>query len=127
MTTRRKLLIVDEDRDYSRSLCDQLGRLEEIDTRAADTGAAALDIATEERFDIIILNARLPDVDGREVCRLMRRRGIRAPIILLGAADSDTDTILGLEAGANDYIAKPCRFGILLARLRAQLRVAVRG
>ncbi len=64
----------------------------------------------------------LPDMDGREACRLMRRAGVKSPIIMLTAADSDADTILGLDAGANDYITKPFRLNVLLARLRAQLR-----
>ena len=61
-------------------------------------------------------------MDGREVCRLMRRAAVKSPIIMLTAAESDADTILGLDAGANDYITKPFRLGVLLARLRAQLR-----
>ena len=61
-------------------------------------------------------------MDGRELCRLMRRNGVRAPILMLTGADGDADTILGLDAGANDYITKPFRLNVLLARLRAQLR-----
>ena len=61
-------------------------------------------------------------MDGREVCRLMRRAGVSAPIIMLTAAGTDADTILGLDSGANDYITKPFRLGVLLARMRAQLR-----
>jgi DNA-binding response OmpR family regulator len=61
-------------------------------------------------------------MDGREVCRLMRRGGVKSPIIMLTGADTDADTILGLDAGANDYITKPFRLGVLLARLRAHIR-----
>ncbi len=61
-------------------------------------------------------------MDGREVCRLLRKSKVRCPIIMLTAADSEADTILGLESGANDYVTKPFRFGVLLARIRAQLR-----
>ena len=61
-------------------------------------------------------------MDGRELCRLMRRAGVKSPVIMLTAMDSDADTILGLDSGANDYVSKPFRLGILLARLRAQLR-----
>jgi DNA-binding response OmpR family regulator len=64
----------------------------------------------------------LPDMDGRELCRLLRRQGVRCPIVMLTAAAGDADTILGLEAGANDYVAKPFKFAVLLARVRAQLR-----
>jgi DNA-binding response OmpR family regulator len=70
----------------------------------------------------VLLDVNLPDMDGRELCRLMRRQGVKAPIIMLTAADTDSDTILGLEAGANDYITKPFKLNVLLARLRAHLR-----
>src|SRR3546814_9789727 len=62
-------------------------------------------------------------MDGREVCRLLRRNGVSAPIIMLTAADSDADAILGLDSGANDYVTKPFRLNVLMARLRAQLRL----
>lgn len=61
-------------------------------------------------------------MDGREACRLMRRNGVKSPIIMLTGADTDADTILGLDSGANDYITKPFRLGVLLARLRAHIR-----
>jgi DNA-binding response OmpR family regulator len=64
----------------------------------------------------------LPDMDGREACKQMRKSGYRGPIVMLTAQDTEADTILGLDSGANDYIAKPFRFGVLLARIRAQLR-----
>lgn len=70
----------------------------------------------------MLLDVGLPDMDGREACRLMRKDGVKAPIILLTGVDTDSDTILGLDAGANDYVTKPFRFGVLLARLRAHLR-----
>src|ERR1700758_856275 len=90
---------------------------------AADSGRAALELAGKERFDAVLLDIGLPDMDGREVCRQLRRARVSSPIIMLTAADSDSDTILGLESGANDYVAKPFRMGVLLARLRAQLRL----
>ena len=61
-------------------------------------------------------------MDGREVCRLMREKGVRSPIIMLTGADTDVDAILGLEAGADDYVTKPFRIEVLLARLRALIR-----
>ena len=94
----------------------------EFATVEADNGAAALAHAKGEYFDAILLDVGLPDMDGREVCRLMRRNGVKSPVIMLTAAESDADTILGLDAGANDYVTKPFRLGVLLARLRAQLR-----
>ena len=64
----------------------------------------------------------MPDMDGREACKIMRRNGYKGPIIMLTAQGSDSDMILGLDAGANDYVGKPFRFGVLLARIRAHLR-----
>ena len=78
--------------------------------------------AKSEYFDVIILDVGLPDMDGREVCRLIRRNGVTSPIIMLTGSDTEADTILGLDAGANDYIPKPFNIGVLLARIRAQIR-----
>ena len=118
----RRLLLVDDDKALRQSLAEQLRLVEQFDCLEAETGRGALDLAGKERFDAVLLDIGLPDMDGREVCRLMRRSGVTSPIIMLTAADSDADTILGLDSGANDYIAKPFRMGVLLARLRAQLR-----
>ncbi len=118
----KRLLLVDDDRTLRQSLVEQLRLVDEFDCREADTGRSALDIAGKERFDAILLDIGLPDMDGREVCRLMRKGGVSSPIIMLTGADTDADTILGLDSGANDYITKPFRMGVLLARLRAQLR-----
>jgi DNA-binding response OmpR family regulator len=118
----RRVLLVDDDRALRQSLIEQLNLGNEFDCREAETGRAALDLAGKERFDAVLLDIGLPDMDGREVCRLLRRAGLSAPIIMLTGADSDSDTILGLESGANDYVTKPFRMGVLLARLRAQLR-----
>jgi DNA-binding response OmpR family regulator len=122
MTGGRKILIVDDDAALRHSLAEQLQLHEEFLAAEAETGAQALDIAKLQHFDAILLDVGLPDMDGRELCRLMRRGGVRAPILMLTGADSDADTILGLDSGANDYIAKPFRLNVLLARLRAQLR-----
>ena len=118
----KRLLLVDDDKTLRQSLVEQLRLVDEFDCREADTGKTALDIAGKESFDAILLDIGLPDMDGREVCRLMRKGGVSSPIIMLTGADTDADTILGLDSGANDYITKPFRMGVLLARLRAQLR-----
>jgi DNA-binding response OmpR family regulator len=120
--TGKKVLLVDDDDALRQSLCEQLRLHEEFQTIEADNGTSALELAKGEYFDAILLDVGLPDIDGREVCRLMRRNGVKSPIIMLTAAESDADTILGLDAGANDYVTKPFRLGVLLARLRAQLR-----
>ncbi len=117
-----KVLLVDDDEALRESLSEQLRLHEEFITVEAGTGTEALKLAKREHFDAILLDLGLPDMDGREVCRLMRRNGVKSPIIMLSAADSDADTILGLDAGADDYVVKPFRLSVLLARLRAQLR-----
>ena len=122
MTAGKRIFIVDDDETLLEMLREQLQLHEEFVTVEATTGAAALEQAKSDYFDIILLDVGLPDMDGREVCRLMRRNGVKSPIIMLTGADTDADTILGLDAGANDYITKPFRLGVLLARLRAHLR-----
>ena len=123
MSSTRSILLVDDDDLLRSSLKEQLaaqedfGRIEE-----AATGEAGIRQATASVFDIILLDLGLPDMDGRDVCRLMREHGVRSPIIMLTALDSDDDTVTGLNAGANDYITKPFRLAVLLARVRAHLR-----
>jgi len=122
MTNGKRVLLVDDDETLIEMLTDQLQLHEEFNTAIAKTGAEALELAKHDYHDVIILDVGLPDIDGREVCRLMRRNGVRSPIIMLTGADTDADTILGLDSGANDYITKPFRLGVLLARLRAHIR-----
>ena len=114
--------MVDDDEALRKSLSEQLRLHEDFITVEAGTGTEALNLAKREHFDAILLDVGLPDMDGREVCRLMRRNGIKSPILMLTAAQTDADTILGLDSGANDYVVKPFRLSVLLARLRAQLR-----
>ena len=118
----KKILLIDDDDALRQSLSEQLRLHEEFDTAEAATGSQGIDQAKAAYFDLILLDVGLPDMDGREVCRLMRRGGVKSPIIMLTAAESDADTILALDAGANDYVTKPFRLGVLLARMRAQLR-----
>ncbi|HZB91194.1 MAG TPA: response regulator transcription factor [Stellaceae bacterium] len=122
MAGGHRILIVDDDAALRHSLAEQLQLNEEFQAAEAESGAAALEASKQQRFDVILVDVGLPDMDGRELCRLMRRGGVRAPILMLTGADSDADTILGLDSGANDYITKPFRLNVLLARLRAQLR-----
>jgi len=119
---RKTILIIDDDDDLRGALAEQIELEVEFTAREASTGEAGLAVATEERPDLILLDVDLPDMDGREVCRRLREAGVRIPIIMLTAATEDQDTIAGLEAGANDYVAKPFRFAVLAARIRAQLR-----
>ena len=122
MTTGKKILLVDDDDALRQSLAEQLRLYEEFDIAEAATAADALERIKQAHFDAVLLDVGLPDMDGREVCRLMRRGGLSAPVIMLTAADTDADAILGLDSGASDYITKPFRLNLLLARLRAQLR-----
>lgn len=122
MTTGKKILIVDDDEPLRQTLAEQLQLHEEFSTVGVGTGKEALDVVKGEYFDIVVLDVGLPDIDGREVCRLMRRSGLRSPVLMLTGKASEADTILGLDSGANDYITKPFRIGVLLARIRAQLR-----
>jgi DNA-binding response OmpR family regulator len=122
MSNLKKILMVDDDEDLREALADQLVLTEDFDVFEADDGATGLEKAKEAIYDLVILDVGLPDMDGRELCRLMRKQGVKCPILMLTAHDTDADTILGLDAGANDYVSKPFKFPVLLARIRAQLR-----
>jgi DNA-binding response OmpR family regulator len=122
MATKRRILVVDDDDTLRATLADQLAAHEDWEIVQAATGAAALETARGSTFDAVLLDITLPDMDGREVCRILRREGIACPVIVLTAATSDADAILSLDAGANDFVTKPFRIGVLLARMRAQLR-----
>ena len=118
----RKILLVDDEDDLREALSEQLVTTEDFDVFEAATGADAMQKVKDTHFDLVILDVGLPDTDGRELCRLMRKQGVKSPVLMLTGHDSDSDTILGLDAGANDYITKPFKFPVLLARIRAQLR-----
>jgi DNA-binding response OmpR family regulator len=122
MSTLKKILLVDDDDDLREALADQLVLTEEFDVFEAPNGAEGLEKAKAAHHDLIMLDVAMPDMDGREVCRLMRKQGVKSPILMLTGQDSDSDTILGLDSGANDYVTKPFKFAVLLARIRAQLR-----
>ncbi|MDX1540632.1 MAG: response regulator transcription factor [Geminicoccaceae bacterium] len=122
MANTKRVLIIDDDEQLRRSLAEQLELHEGFVSSEAGDGKAALELVKEHHYEVILMDVGLPDADGRDLCRLMRRQGVKTPIIMLTAHDSDADTILGLDSGANDYISKPFRLGVLLARLRAQLR-----
>jgi DNA-binding response OmpR family regulator len=120
--TVKKILLVDDDDDLREALGEQLVMTEDFDVFEAANGHEAMDKVRAGLFDLVILDVGLPDTDGRELCRLMRKQGVKCPVLMLTGHDSDADTILGLDAGANDYITKPFKFPVLLARIRAQLR-----
>lgn len=122
MSKLSKILLVDDDDDLREALAEQLIATEEFETFEADSGASAMERVRDEQYELVILDVGLPDTDGRELCKRMRKAGVKCPVLMLTGHDSDADTILGLESGANDYVAKPFKFPVLLARIRAQLR-----
>src|SRR5271157_5889726 len=122
MNQARRILIVDDDADLRNALVEQLDLHPELEVEAVETAEAAIQAVAERPPDLVIMDVGLPDLDGREAVKRMRRDGYRRPIIMLTAHDSDADAVLGLDSGANDYVGKPFRFVVLLARIRSQLR-----
>jgi DNA-binding response OmpR family regulator len=123
MTRAKKILLVDDDALLRDTLADQFSVHNEFNLELAENAAEAIaKVKAEAHIDLVLLDVGLPDMDGREACRVMRKGGFKSPIIMLTGADTEADTILGLDAGANDYVTKPFKFSILLARLRAHLR-----
>jgi len=119
---RRRILLVDDDAELRKTLMEQLMHYREFELVEAATGNEAIHKVGEAHIDLMLLDVGLPDMDGREAVKILRRDGFKSPIIMLTGHDSDSDEILGLESGANDYVTKPFRFSVLLARIRAALR-----
>lgn len=122
MANLKKILLVDDDEDLRAALAEQLVLTDDFDVYEAGDGHEAIEKVKGAIYDLVILDVGLPDTDGRELCKRMRKLGVKCPVLMLTGHDSDADTILGLDAGANDYVAKPFKFPVLLARIRAQLR-----
>ena len=122
MSTAKKIIVIDDDETLRESLLEQFALHDEFTVKGVPTASDGIKQAKLEHFDLVILDVGLPDMDGREACKVMRRNGLKAPVIMLTAQESDADMILGLDSGANDYVPKPFRFGVLLARIRAHLR-----
>jgi DNA-binding response OmpR family regulator len=120
--TARHLLLVDDDKDLRDALTEQLSLYDEFEIICEASAAKGIHTARSNQIDLMMMDVGLPDMDGREAVKILRKGGFKAPIIILTGHDTDSDTILGLEAGANDYVTKPFRFAVLLARIRAQLR-----
>ena len=122
MSNAHRLLVVDDDKDLRDTLAEQLSLYDEFEVLPAENAASAINHVKSDRVDLAVMDVGLPDMDGREAVKIMRRNGFRSPIVMLTGQGSDSDTVLGLEAGANDYVVKPFKFAVLLARIRAQLR-----
>ncbi len=122
MPSAHHLLIVDDEQDLRDALAEQLLLTDEFAIATAEDAAGALAATRSQRVDCLIMDVGLPDMDGRDAVREMRKAGFKSPIIMLTAQGSEADTVQGLESGANDYVVKPFKFAVLLARIRAQLR-----
>ena len=125
MAAERPILIVEDDDALRETLVDQLAVDGEFTaTQAASVQEAEAGLAEKDaRFDAIVLDVGLPDGDGRDLCAWLRKQGHRMPIVILTGSDSEADVVRGLDSGANDYVTKPFKLTVLLARLRAQLRI----
>jgi DNA-binding response OmpR family regulator len=121
--TGERILIVEDERAVARGLEYGL-QAEGFETLWAATGQQALDLARFQDPDLILLDIRLPDVSGFDVCRQLRAEGVRQPILILTARDEEMDKVLGLELGADDYVVKPFGLREVISRIRALLRRA---
>ena len=122
MPSAKRVLLVVDDTLLRASLAEQLAATGEYAPVEAGSVAEGRAKAKDGLYEFMILDVGLPDGDGRKLCRALRDDGVSCPIILLTAADTDADTIEGLESGANDYVTKPFRFAVLMARIHAHLR-----
>ncbi|MDP4595011.1 MAG: response regulator transcription factor [Beijerinckiaceae bacterium] len=122
MTQIRNILITDDDNELRSALAEQLALHEEFSAMEADSAAKAIAMTRSQPPDLVLMDVGLPDMDGREAVKIMRKDGFKGPIIMLTGHVTDSDAVLGLESGANDYVNKPFRFAVLLARIRAHLR-----
>lgn len=122
MSSHMTILLVDDDPDLREALAEQLTTIAEFQVKEARTALEGVDMAQGSDISLILLDVDLPDLDGREACKMMRSKGVKSPIIMLTGQSSEADTVLGLDAGANDYVSKPFKLPVLLARIRAQLR-----
>ncbi len=116
-----RVLLAEDDETISEPLSRALRR-EGYAVDVAEDGRAALTLAEGEAPDLVILDIGLPYLDGLEVCRRIRQEGLTAPVLILTARGDEVDTVVGLDAGADDYVTKPFRLAELLARVRALLR-----
>jgi len=117
----RKVLIIDDDVTIARGLEDAL-KSEHFDVLLAHTGEKGFLMAKRENIDLVILDLRLPDKDGEDVCRELRKAGVQVPILMLTSKKQEMDKVMGLEIGADDYMTKPFSIRELVARVRALLR-----
>ncbi|MEI7619128.1 MAG: response regulator transcription factor [Actinomycetota bacterium] len=120
------LLLVEDDVRISQPLARML-RAEGFEVRHCDTGATALSAVSEALPDLVLLDLSLPDIDGLEICRRLRATHPSLPIVMLTARNEEVEVVVGLDAGADDYITKPFRVAELTARIRTRLRASQAG
>jgi len=118
-----RILVVEDERAVARGLEYGLEK-EGFTVILAENGRSALNLASAKKPELILLDIRLPDMSGFDVCRQLRSEGVRIPILMLTARDEAIDKVLGLELGADDYVVKPYDLRELIARIRALLRRA---
>ena len=118
----RRILIADDDDDLRAALAEQLALDDEFDPVQEADAKSAIARALAERPDLVLMDVGLPDMDGRDAVKALRGGGFKNPIIMLTGHDGEADQVMGLESGANDYVTKPFRFAVLMARMRAHLR-----
>lgn len=116
-----RILLVEDDTAIARSLKEGLED-ESYAVDVANDGSEGYRTAAADDYDVIILDIMLPEMNGYEVCRALRNDGNKTPILMLTARDAERDIVEGLDTGADDYLAKPFSFDVLLARIRALLR-----
>ena len=126
MAGLKKILLVDDEEDLREALAEQLVATEDFDVFEAGSGVEAVEKSKTAIFDLVVLDVGLPDTDGRELCKRLRKQGVKCPIVMLTGRGDETDKIIGLETGADDYMMKPFNPRELIARLRAVLRRAGR-
>jgi len=119
--SRERILVVEDEEHILMALEDDL-RIEGYEVNAATDGAAGLELARSDSYDLVILDIMLPELNGFEVCRELRSNGVQTPVLMLTAKSQEIDKVLGLELGADDYITKPFSPRELIARVRAILR-----
>ena len=127
MTAAKTILLVDDDQELREALAEQFELHEGFRIEHAGSAGEGIKKAEEVRADLVILDVELPDMDGRDACRLMRKHGIAAPIVLLTGPSTDADAIPGLGSGANDHVPKPFQCSLYPWRVRGPRRPRGRG
>lgn len=122
MQLRRRILITENDANLRTTLTDQIALNAEFEVLQASNASDAMNYLMETAPDLVIMDAGLPDLDGRDAVRFIRNGGYRGPIIILVDQSTDADAVIGFNADAIDYVLKPFRFAVLLARMRSNLR-----